>query len=85
MPVLRWFGKGFGLLMWVLSKRYRKHFEDNWLQAKKADEKGRMEKCSILKAVGNSGEIFFERRQHTGILEGKNKALIGNQLINKNN
>ena len=60
MPFIRWLGKSFGFLMWVFSRRYRKHFEDNWLQAKKADEKGRMEKCSILKAVGNSGEIFFE-------------------------
>ena len=46
--------------MWFLSIRYRKHFEDNWLQAKKADEQGRMDNCSLLKAVGNSGEIFFE-------------------------
>ena len=60
MPFIRWLGKSFGLLMWVFSRRYRKHFEDNWLQAKKADKQGRMEKCSILKAVGNSGEIFFE-------------------------
>ena len=60
MPVLRWFGKGFGLLMWVLSKRYRRHFESNWLQAKKADERGSMDKCSMLQAVGNSGQIFFE-------------------------
>ena len=60
LPFLRWVGKSFGLLMWFLSKRYRKHFEDNWLQAKKADEEGRMDNCSLLKAVGNSGEIFFE-------------------------
>ena len=68
--------------MWVLSKRYRKHFEDNWLQAKKADEKGRMKKCSILKAVGNSGEILFEttkiwtQEDITSLVETKGFDLI---------
>ena len=45
--------------MWVLSKRYRKHFEDNWLQAKKADEKGRMDKCSF-KSCWKFWRDFFE-------------------------
>ena len=82
MSFLRWLGKSFGLSMWVLSKRYRKHFEDNWLQAKKADEKGRMDKYSLLEAVGNSGEIFFEttkiwtQSDITSLVETKGVDLI---------
>ncbi|MDA9719171.1 hypothetical protein N9U60_02125 [Betaproteobacteria bacterium] len=60
LPFLRMLGKAFGFLMWGFSKKYRKHFQNNWLQAKKADEKGKMDNCSLLKAVGNSGEIFIE-------------------------
>ena len=93
LPLLRWVGKCFGLMVWVFSKRYRKHFENNWLQAKKADEKGKMNRCSLFKAVGNSGEIFFEttkiwtQSNITSLVETKGIELIqetaklGNGLI----
>ena len=82
LPFLRWFGKSFGLLGWVLSKKYRKHFKNNWLQAKEADEKGKMNKCTLLKAVGNSGQMMFEttkiwtQSDITALVETKGVDLI---------
>ena len=60
LPILRFLGKAFGLLTWILSKRYRSQFKSNWSQAEKADKSRKMQESSFFNAIANSGQILFE-------------------------
>ena len=85
LPLLRLLGKLFGFLMWLSSKSFRKQFRRNWLQAKKADNTGKMDDCSFVNAVGTSGEKLFEtpkiwtQTKVVSLIEKK-----GTDLIHKN-